>query len=91
MSANGQVTVALGPWWARPSNVTAAHGVTWIGLNWFVVPYTILLRHMLPAPSFTNSAFAVPYGAAPAPYIGTYAPTVVQCTTAQFQANQCSG
>ena len=86
----GNATVVLGPWWARPRNATVANGVTWINMGAFELPYGLVLRQLLPAASFTGSAMAVPVGARPASYMGAYAPTVVACTKAQFQANLCA-
>ncbi len=87
--ANGDVTVVLGPWWARPANATIANGIVWLNLGWFTKPYWLMLRQLLPAPTFTTTAFAVPPGASPGPYMGAYAPTIVTCSTAQFQLDLC--
>lgn len=87
---NGMVTVVMGPWWAWPSNATRANGVVWVGLGWFFTPYIAILRQLVPAPGFTSSAFALPDDSPAAPYMGSYAPVITRCTTAQFETNRCS-
>ena len=88
--ATGQATVVLGATWARPTNA-AAPGVTWLSLNWFTLPYLVILRNMLPAPSYAPlSIFNVPYGGGPSS-MGPYAPTITQCATVQFEQNECPG
>jgi len=74
----------------RPDNATVDNGVTWISMGAFALPYGLVLRQLLPAASFSSSAAAVPVGARPAAYMGAYAPTVVACTKAQFQADNCA-
>ncbi len=88
-SPHRQATIVIGLQSQRPTNATRAHGVTWISLGTIALSYAVLLRHLLPASSFTQSAFAVPVGAAPGPYMGPYAPTLVVCSTQQFEQSEC--
>lgn len=89
VDAQGYVTIVLGATQARPPNATAANGVAWIDLGAFLLPYDLAMRQVIPSPSFTESAFAVPANAAPGPYMGAYAPQVVACSTTQFLTNRC--
>jgi hypothetical protein len=90
LDSNGWVTAVLGPAGARPSNATVANGVAWISLNTFQTPYLGIVRNMVPAPDFFRSAFAVPPGMEPGPLtMGSYAPTITPCTTAEFEAGGC--
>jgi hypothetical protein len=88
-STRGVVTFVIGLWYEQPTNATASNGVTWIGLPVFSTPYFVLIRQILAAPTFTQSAFAVPPGAPAYPTMGLYSPLVVACDTAQFEANEC--
>lgn len=91
LDKNGQVTLVLGPAWARPPNLSSASGVTWVDLgSYFLLPYKVILRELLPSPRFTSSISAVPLGAAPDAYMGAYAPTLSHCSITQFQANYCA-
>lgn len=89
LNSNGQATFVLGASGTQPSNATAANSVQWIDLGQFTAPDVIFIRNLDPAPSFPYSTFAVPLGAAPGPYMGSYAPVVVQCSTAQFEIDEC--
>lgn len=91
LDSNGQLTVVLGATWARPPNVSSLSGVIWIDLGTlFIAPYKVIIRELLPSPRFSSSIFAVPLGAAPDSSMGAYAPTLTECSTAQFQATLCA-
>lgn len=70
----------------RPANATAADGVTWLDWGSTAVDGLLILRHMLPDPSFPESALGVPPGSPAAATMGAFAPTATTCTTAQFEA-----
>lgn len=86
----GHVTIVMGPTGTQPSNATAGNGVQWIDLGQFSSPDIAVFRHLDPAPSFAYSAFAVPYNQPAEPYMGSFSPVMVQCSTAQFEADECS-
>ena len=90
LDQQGDATIVMGPTGTQPSNATAGNGVQWIDLGQFSSPDIALIRNLDPAPTFANSAFAVPYNQAVEPYMGAYAPVMVQCDTAQFEADECS-
>lgn len=89
LDANGWVTVALGLTGTQPGNATAANGVQWIDLGTLTDPDIILIRQTLPASSFAMSAFAVPISATAVAYMGSYAPQLAQCSTEQFEIDEC--
>jgi hypothetical protein len=73
----------------KPSNATAAHGVTWLDWGPTNVPGALILRNMLPAAGFHHAVQDVPKQATPqlaAQVMGAYYPQAVYCTTAQFEA-----
>jgi hypothetical protein len=86
----GVVTFVLGAPSAQPPNTMGASNVVWIPLNWSFLPHTAVYHQLVPSRSFAGAIARVPLGGSPAPSMGTYAPTIVRCTTAQFQANMCS-
>lgn len=47
------------------------------------------MRQTLPAPSFAMSAFAVPISATVGTYMGSYEPQIAQCSTEQFEIDEC--
>jgi hypothetical protein len=73
----------------KPSNATAAHGVTWLDWGPTNVPGALILRNMLPAAGFHHAVQDAPKQATPqlaAQVMGAYYPQAVYCTTAQFEA-----
>jgi hypothetical protein len=70
----------------RPATATAADGVTWLPWGSTEVDNLILLRHMLPDPSFDQSALDVPPGTLARDAMGPFAPVGRYCTTADFDA-----
>lgn len=86
----GVVTVVMGSPSDQPPNTAAGGAVIWVPLNWPFLSHTVVYHQLLPLSAFASSIARVPLGAEPGPYMGAYAPTIVHCTTAEFQANGCS-
>ena len=90
---NGNVTIVAGFGAPQPSNVTAANYYTWIDLS-SVANYTstagLVIREIIPNPTFQCSAFNVPYKTSEhnpeGGYMGPYVPTVDFPTAAQIPA-----
>jgi hypothetical protein len=70
----------------RPSNATAANGVTWLPWGGIFPSGEVIYRNMLPAPSFAQAVQNVPETASPQPIMGRYFPVISYCTTARFEA-----
>ena len=70
--AQGYVTMVLGSTQARPPDATLANGVVWIDFGLFLLPRSLVMRQVIAAPSFNESAFNVPANAPPGPYMGSY-------------------
>lgn len=86
----GVVTVVMGSPSDQPPNTAAGNNAIWVPLNWPFFSHTVVYHQLLPSSAFASSIARVPLGAAPEPYMGAYAPTIVHCTTAEYQANGCS-
>jgi len=71
----------------RPSNATAADGVTWVDWGATDQRNLILLRHMLADPGFAESATNVPPLGLATATMGDYAPIGSLCTTEAFEAD----
>lgn len=70
----------------RPSNATAAHGVTWLDYGNPNLPSLLLLRNLLASSTFPESAANLPRGALASSTMGAYAPRGAYCSRSTFQA-----
>lgn len=86
LDGGGAYTVVVSTPSERPSNANLASGVQWLDWGTTAVKGLLLFRNMLPAPSFTQSAFAVAPGDPAAPTMGPYAPIARYCATATFES-----
>lgn len=85
IDAGGDYTYVVSTPADRPANATTANDVTWLDAGSTSVNGLLILRHMLPDPSFTESALGVAPGAAAATTMGPYAPVARFCATATFE------
>ena len=90
VDGSGNYTIAVSTAVDRPANATVADGAAWLDWGSTSQNMLLLMRHMLPDASFTESVFAVAPGAS-AEAMGAYRPVVKVCTTASFEAagNAC--
>ena len=82
----GTYTVVVSTAADRPANTTPADGVLWLDWGSTAQNMLLILRHMLPAPGFTENVFAVAPGADASTAMGVYAPVAATCTTAEFES-----
>jgi hypothetical protein len=101
LDANRDYTIVISTPEDRPANATERCGVKWI--NWgdgdgAPAPYTrptaglLLIRNLLPDPSFTQAAQNIPAPGLPsdvANTMGPYMPALQYQSPAQFEANGC--
>ena len=101
LDANRDYTIVVSTPGDRPSNAIPRCGVQW--LNWgdgdgAPAPYTrptaglLLIRNLLPDPSFTQAAQNIPAPGLPAQVaatMGPYMPTLTYESPAQFEATGC--
>ena len=85
LDASGAYTVVISTPADRPANADAEHGVTWLDWGSTAVNGLLLLRHMLPAADFTQSAHAVPPGQLAVLHMGANAPVGRYCATTTFE------
>ncbi len=84
LDARRMYTIVVSTRAERPRNADAAHGITWLEWGSTSVNNLLLMRHMLGAPTFAQSAFKVAPGSLASSTMGAYAPKGVYCTTSQF-------
>lgn len=70
----------------RPANATAANGVTWLPWGGTFSNGVLIIRNMLPAPSFANAIQNITETSSPRQVMGPYYPTTVYCPKATFEA-----
>lgn len=85
VDGSGNYTIAVSTAGDRPGNATNANGTAWLDWGSTNQNMLLLMRHMLPDASFTESVFAVAPGSS-AEAMGAYRPVVKVCTTATFEA-----
>ncbi|MFN8017177.1 MAG: hypothetical protein U0P45_03545 [Acidimicrobiales bacterium] len=90
LAADGTYTFVISTLQDRPSNATAAEGVTWLRWGATDVDVLLLLRQMLPAEGFAAAAANVAPGGLASTVMGPYAPLGTICTTAQFEAGDAA-
>ena len=87
--ANGYYTIVVSTAAARPANATRACGVSW--LPWGPGSSTLLLmRNMLPAPSFAQAIQHAQIGTEQQT-MGPYYPATTYMSTAAFASRGCAG
>lgn len=84
LDAEGNYTIVVSTKAERPANATREHGVAWLEWGSTAVDGVLLVRNMLPAPGFTQSALDVPAGALASATMGPYAPAGRYCAVADF-------
>ena len=84
LDSQGYFTVVVSDPSHRPSNATAANGVTWLpwGPYYDGMPF---YRQMLASPGFAQAIARVPQGADPRTIEGEYYPTAAYCTKQRFE------
>lgn len=85
LDSAGRYTYVISTPEDRPTNATAADGVTWLDWGSTKVNVLVLLRHMLASPSFPESAVDVAPGALAVTTMADYAPRGVYCDKAAFE------
>lgn len=91
--ADGFVTIVTSRPEDRPWNATNACGASWMATpdESFGGPVSFLtFRHLLPDPSFTQSAHAVVVPGTESAVMGPYLPTTEFMSTADFEAGGCN-
>lgn len=84
LDAEGNYTIVISTAAERPPNATRENGVAWLDWGSTTVDGVLLVRNMLPAPGFTQSALDVPAGALASATMGPYAPAGRYCAVADF-------
>jgi hypothetical protein len=84
VAADGSYTFVISTAADRPANATPEQGVTWLAWGDTSVDNLLLLRHMLAAPDFTQSAIHLEPGALASSTMGPYAPVGVYCAADAF-------
>jgi hypothetical protein len=83
---NGFYTYVISDPSQRPSNATAANGVTWLPWGSTDAASVIILRNMLPSATFTHAVQDVDASTNNAQQVmGPYFPSAVYCSTATFE------
>ena len=75
----------------RPENATKANGVTWVPWGGTFPDGTLILRNMLPAPSFGHAVQDIEGEKTPEEVMGDYFPTTVYCTKEAFEEVRLAG
>ena len=70
----------------RPSNATAANGVTWLPWGGVFPNGVLIYRNMLASPQFSQAIQNITPTDSPAAVMGPYFPQLAYCTTAEFEA-----
>jgi hypothetical protein len=70
----------------RPSNATAANGVTWLPWGGIFPNGEVILRNMLPSSSFAQAIQNVGETSSPQAVMGPYLPQALYCPKATFEA-----
>ena len=91
VDGSGYYTIVVSTPADRPANATQANGVAWLDWGSRSVDLLLLFRNMLPAESFTQSAFSVGLGQLATTTMGEYAPLEATCTTATFESGGSAG
>lgn len=86
ITPDGRYTYVISTPADRPANAGTANGVTWLDWGRTTADGVLLMRHMLPDPSFAESIMSVPPGEPATATMGTYAPMGVYCAKATFEA-----
>jgi hypothetical protein len=86
LDAQHRYTVVVSTAADRPATADAAHGVTWLPWGDTTHPQVIILRNMLPNPSFAQAVQHVPAGQSAAAVMGPYAPIASVTTAAAFDS-----
>jgi len=84
IGADGLYTFVVSTVADRPANATAANGVTWLDWGDTTVDNLLLMRHMLAAKDFTESAINLAPGTLASTTMGPYAPAGVYCDASTF-------
>ena len=84
LDSQGYFTVVVSDPSNRPSNATAANGVTWLpwGPYYDGMPF---YRQMLPSADFTQAIAQIPLGTDPQAVMGDYYPVAAYCTKQRFE------
>ena len=69
----------------RPSNASAADGVTWLPWGGTFPDGVVIYRNMLPSAAFTAAVQEIGRGQSPQHIMGPYYPQIVYCAPATFQ------
>ena len=86
VDANGEFTLVVSTREDRPAHTRPADGVVWLDWGSTKVDVLLLLRHMLAAPGFAESAINLAPGQSATPAMGAYAPRAAYCTAEQYAA-----
>ena len=86
LDANGEYTIVTSMPADRPTNATSANGVTWLDWGSTAQDMVLIMRNMLPSPTFHQSVFDVAPGQPASSAMGPYAPVTAECDTATYEA-----
>ncbi len=91
LDRTGRYTIVVSTPADRPPNATAQNGVTWLDWGDTTVDNLLLMRNMLAAPTFRESAINVLVGSLASSSMGPYAPKGAYCSTAAFARRGIAG
>jgi hypothetical protein len=81
----GYYTYVISDPQARPANATASNGVTWLPWGGTFSDGYVILRNLLPSPTFAQAIQNVGEGSAPQAVMGPYFPSTVYCAKGTFE------
>lgn len=87
LDPSGDYTIVVSTPADRPANATTAEGVTWLDWGSTAVNGLVIVRNMLPDPTFAEAAQNVAPGAPASSSMGVYAPVARYCSTADFESS----
>jgi len=85
LDGSGYYTFVMSTPADKPTNATTADGVTWLDWGSTTTNMVMILRHMLPAPTFVETASNVAPGQLASDVMGVYTPAAKTCSTTTFQ------
>jgi hypothetical protein len=86
LDSSGFYTIVVSTPAERPTNATPANGITWVNWGSTSVNMLMMMRHMIPAADFTQSAANVAPGQPASTAMGDYTPVAKFCDASTFEA-----
>jgi hypothetical protein len=86
LDADGYYTIVTSTAVDRPVNADTANGVVWLDWGSTAQDMLLILRNMLPDPSFGDDVFELAPGQPASAAMGDHTPVAARCSTATFEA-----